>query len=144
MDFQDCIKFANENPVCYFATVENDQPRVRGLRMWFADNSGFYFQSQFVKALCKQLKKNNKVEVCFRAPEPGPIGTVLRVAGRVEFVDDMALKARVIKERLSLKEMGIVRPDDPILAVFRIYTGEAFFWTTKYSMKEAEIKRIKF
>lgn len=31
MTIQDCIKFTNENPICYVATVENDQPRVRAL-----------------------------------------------------------------------------------------------------------------
>ena len=30
MEFKDCIKFANENPVTHIATVEGDQPRVRG------------------------------------------------------------------------------------------------------------------
>lgn len=44
MDIKDCIKFANETPVCYLATVEGDQPRVRALGFWFADESGFYFQ----------------------------------------------------------------------------------------------------
>jgi uncharacterized pyridoxamine 5'-phosphate oxidase family protein len=43
-DYQDCIKFANENPVCYIATMDGDQPRVRGFLMWFADEKGFYFQ----------------------------------------------------------------------------------------------------
>jgi len=45
-DSQDCIKFANENPVCYIATMDGDQPRVRGFLMWFADEKGFYFQKR--------------------------------------------------------------------------------------------------
>ena len=44
MEFEECIKFANENPVSWVATVENDQPRVRALGMWFADERGYYFQ----------------------------------------------------------------------------------------------------
>lgn len=36
MSFQDCIKFANENPASYIATTEGDQPRVRAFLMWFA------------------------------------------------------------------------------------------------------------
>jgi nitroimidazol reductase NimA-like FMN-containing flavoprotein (pyridoxamine 5'-phosphate oxidase superfamily) len=52
MDYKDCIKFANENPVCYVATADGDQPRVWGLLMWFADETGFFFipgrQSRFV------------------------------------------------------------------------------------------------
>ncbi len=49
MDFKDCIKFANETPVCYLATMDKDQPRVRALGFWFADENGFYFQIGSVK-----------------------------------------------------------------------------------------------
>jgi pyridoxamine 5'-phosphate oxidase len=40
MEINECIKFASENPVCFLATYENNQPRVRGLLMWFADHNG--------------------------------------------------------------------------------------------------------
>jgi pyridoxamine 5'-phosphate oxidase len=45
MNINDCIKFTNENPVCLVATTENDQPRVRALGFWFADETGFYILS---------------------------------------------------------------------------------------------------
>lgn len=145
MDFQDCVNFANKNRICYFATTEGSQPRVRALRLWFADDKGFYFQTETVKAVCKQLDSNGKVEVCFYAPGTGlSIGTMMRVAGEVEFLDDIALKTRVLEDRPFLKKMGIEKPEDPLLAVFRIYTGEAYFWTMEYSMRESEIERIRF
>jgi uncharacterized pyridoxamine 5'-phosphate oxidase family protein len=142
MDLKDCIKFATEHRVAYFATEENGQPRVRPIGLWFADERGFYFQAQTVKAFCKQLQRNNRVEVCFH-DATGP-GTVLRVTGKVEFIDDPALKKKVLADRPFLKNMGIVSPDDPRLAIFRIHTGEAFFWTMEYSMRESEIERIRF
>ena len=145
MDIQDCISFANEHHVAYFATEENGQPRVRPIGLWFADKTGFYFQAQTVKAFCKQLQNNNKVEICFHAPAAdGAPGTVLRVAGEVAFLDDAALKKKVLEDRPFLKDMGIATPDDPRLALFKIHTGEAFFWTMEYSMRESEIERIKF
>ena len=146
MDFQDCIKFASENPQCYLATTEAGQPRVRPLKLWFADEKGFYFQTQAVKALYKQLKNNRKVEVCFYRPDPNlSTGKAMRVAGEVEFIDDIALKARVLEDRPFLKEeYGVKSPEDPMLVVFRIHTGEAFFWTREYSMRESEIERIRF
>ena len=143
MDLQDYVTFANEHPVCYLATAEGDQPRVRALMMWYADNTGFYFQSQSVKALCKQLDKNQKVEVIFHAPEENG-GKVMRISGKVEFIDDNVVRAKVLDERPFLKEMGIKDPENPLLAVFKIYTGEAYFWTRKDSMREAEIERVKF
>jgi pyridoxamine 5'-phosphate oxidase len=145
MDFQDCIKFATQQRIAYFATEDNGQPRVRPMGLWFADQNGFYFQGTTVKAFYKQLQRNNRVEICFYAPGPdGTIGKVMRVAGKVEFLEDRALKAKVLEDRPFLKNMGISGPEDPRLAVFRLYTGEAFFWTMEYSMRESEIERIPF
>jgi uncharacterized pyridoxamine 5'-phosphate oxidase family protein len=39
MTFRDCIKFANE-PADYVATVEGDQPLVRGFLMWHVNKTG--------------------------------------------------------------------------------------------------------
>jgi pyridoxamine 5'-phosphate oxidase len=143
MNFQDCVKFANEHPVCYVATTEGNQPRVRALRMWFADEKGFYFQTESVKSLCKQLKNNNKVELCFYAPGSGA-GTMMRVTAKAEFLDDLALKSKVLNERPFLKSLGIKGPEDQLLAIFRVYSGEAYFWTMADNLKEAEIEKIKF
>ena len=65
MTFKEFIKFANENKSSYLATVEGDQPRVRGFFMWFADQTGFYFHTGAIKSVYGQLKQNPKVEVCF-------------------------------------------------------------------------------
>ena len=142
MEFKDCIEFANANRTAYMATVEGDQPRVRPMGLWFADEHGFYFQLQTVKAVYKQLMANPKVELCFHAATSG--GKVMRVTGEAEFIHDRAVKQRVLNERKFLQGMGIDRPDHPLLAVFRVAKGEAFFWTMADSMKEAAIPRIKF
>ncbi len=42
MDIQDCIKFATENPICFMATTDGDQPRVRTLALEFVNENGFY------------------------------------------------------------------------------------------------------
>jgi pyridoxamine 5'-phosphate oxidase len=109
-----------------------------------ADDKGFWFQSQAVKALCHQLKKNRSVEVCFHSPDTTSPGPVLRVSGEVEFVDDIALKAKILEERPFLKSKGIKNAEDPMLVVFRIYKGEAYFWRREDSMRESEIERIRF
>ncbi len=142
--FQDCVKFANEHPLCYIATADGDQPRVRAFKMLFADNTGFYFQTASAKAVYRELKTNKKVELNFYAPGTPQTDKVLRVAGEVEFLDDIPLKTRVLKERPFLKKTGIKGPEDPLLVVFRVYTGEAYFWTMAYSLRESEIERIKF
>ena len=141
MDFTDCFKFANENPTCYLATAEKDQPRVRCLGMWFADKTGFYFQTQSVKAMCKQLEKNIKVEVYFHTKD---FKRAMRVSGKAKFIDDLEMRAKCIEERPFVKNFGITEPNNPLLAIFQIYTGEAYFWTMADSMKEADLPRIKF
>ena len=141
MSIVEYVKFANENPMCYLATVEADQPRVRAMGMWYADETGFWFQAQSVKALYKQIQKNPKVEVYFCTPK---FSKVMRVSGKMKIVEDMEVKKKCIAERPFLKNMGITEPDDPLLAVFHLYTGEAFFWTMADSMKEADIPRVKF
>jgi pyridoxamine 5'-phosphate oxidase len=139
MDFKDCIDFANENHDCHLATVEGDQPRVRTLGMLFADETGFYFNTESPKALAKQLKDNQKVEACFFAK-----GRTMRVTGKVDFVDDPAIRSRFYEARTFLKGLGVKGPEDPMLVVFAIRHGEAFFWTMAENMKESSIPRIKF
>lgn len=144
MNLQDCIKFANENPVCYLATTDGDQPRVRALLMWFADKNGFYFAILSPKEVYKQLQNNPKVEVCFynNAADLQDAKS-MRVIGEIEFPDDEALKKKVSEERAFLEQIT-GRPIEPIMKVFRIYTGEAHFWTMADVLKEPELERIKF
>jgi uncharacterized pyridoxamine 5'-phosphate oxidase family protein len=141
MDFKDCVKFANDNKTCYLATAEGDQPRVRAMGMWYADETGFYFQAQSVKALYKQIEKNPKVEIYFQAKD---MSKVMRVYGKAKIVTDEKIRAKCIQERPFVKNFGITTPDNPLLAVFHVYTGEAYFWTMADSMKEAGLPRIKF
>jgi len=144
MDFKDCVAFANENRISYLATDDNGQPRVRPMSLWFADNSGFYYQATSDKDMCRQLRKNNRVEMCIYAPGAGgPMGKMMRVTGKVHFIEDRAYKIRALEDRPFLKNRGIESPEDPRLVLFKIYTGEAFFWTAAGS-SDSERKPIAF
>jgi pyridoxamine 5'-phosphate oxidase len=140
MEFTDCVKFANENPVAWLATAEGDQPRVRGMGMWYADETGFYFQTATMKEMVGQLEKNGKVEFAFYHPDEA-VGTMLRVAGEIEFVDDVEVKKKVLADRPFLSEFGLTA-EGPELVVFRISKGEAHFWDWESNIKPKEI--IKF
>jgi pyridoxamine 5'-phosphate oxidase len=137
MDIKDCIKFANETIVSYVATVEGDQPRVRALGFWFADDTGFYFQTSSVKEIPVQLKKNPKIEVCFYKHKE-TIGTMLRVSGKAEFVYDAKMKAKALTDRPFLKSFGLT-VDSPGLVLFRIAHGQAHFWTMEKNLTPKEI-----
>lgn len=136
MTIQDCINFANENKVCYLATIDGDQPHVRALGFWFADKTGFYFQTGAIKEFPRQLEVNPKTEVCFYHHE-GMIGTQMRVTGKVEFVDDRMMKEKALADRPFLKSFGMTI-DSPGLVLFKIAHGQAHFWTMENNFKPKE------
>ena len=141
MDIKDCIKFANENPTCFLATVEGDQPRVRALLFWKADETGFYLQTGAKKEMCNQLGKNPKAEICFYKPDQ-KAGMMLRVAGKTELVEDVKIKAIALEQRPFLKGLGIKSPEDPNLIIYRIKSGTAYFWTMENNLKPKEYIRF--
>ncbi len=134
------IAFANENRICFLATAEGDQPRVRALGFWFADKTGFYFQTGDMKEFYKQLKKNPKTEVCFYRPGGGS-GTMMRVSGKVEFLDDKKLREKCLADRPFLKSLGMTE-ESPKLILFRIAHGQAYFWTMENNLKPKEFKEF--
>jgi len=144
MEFQQCTEFATEHPICYLATEEGDQPRVRPLLLWFANEDGFYFMTMSPKEFSAQLHANPKVEVCFyNGASELPEAKMMRLTGAVEFVDDPELVKKVSEERAALE--GIIgRPLEPIAEVFRIPSGVARFWTLMDILKEPELEQIRF
>lgn len=137
MKLTDCVKFANENPLAWLATADGDQPHVRGMGMWYADETGFYFQTSTMKDMVRQLEENNKVEFAFFKPEE-MVGTMLRVSGEIEFLDDLETKKKVLADRPFLKDFGLTA-ESPELIVFRISKGEAHFWDWESNLKPKEI-----
>jgi uncharacterized pyridoxamine 5'-phosphate oxidase family protein len=163
MNFDECMLFAKDHPICAFTTIDGDQPRVRMLGMWFADEEGFYFSTTKVKEVYRQLRENAKVELCFYAPPAGALvsfpqtkqlyavrdgplgeggtidlGKAMRASGNVVFLNDPELLERLLEERPFL------RPHAKNMALFRVEKGEAWFWTFADSGRESAIERIKF
>jgi pyridoxamine 5'-phosphate oxidase len=145
MEFRDCVQFANDHPYCHLATADGDQPRVRVINMWFANEEGFYFCGLAPKNVWEQIQANPKVEICFfnNAPQVADVKT-LRVTGQAEFLEDPELKAKVLEARPFYKNFGTGEPDDPTYPVVRVAHGEAWFWTMDYVLREAEAERIRF
>jgi uncharacterized pyridoxamine 5'-phosphate oxidase family protein len=143
MDFAECVRFANENPVAYIATIDGNQPRVRAFSMWFADKTGFYFHTGTTKRVWRQLAKNPNTELCFYAPGEGA-GRMMRVAGKAEFLADPALKERLLRDRPWVADILKSVPKGGELAIFRVGHGEAYFWTMADNMREDQAPRAKF
>ncbi len=143
MDLKEVTDFANANPVTYIATVDGDQPRVRAFAMWYADETGFYFHTGSTKDIWRQLQANPKLELCFFNPGDGQsAGTMLRVEGTAEFLEDKELEDRLLQDRPWLQT--IVGEGDVRLAIFRVAHGAAWFWTMAANMREHEQERVRF
>ncbi|MBN2103036.1 pyridoxamine 5'-phosphate oxidase family protein [bacterium] len=144
MSIQDCIRFANAHPICYLATADGDQPRVRALLMVMADDKGFGFCTLTPKKMSRQLHQNPKTEVCFfNGAAEFPTMKMMRVTGKAEFTDEKALFNKALETRKALSDI-IGQPIESFIEVFRIRTGEAHFWTIMDAMKEPDIERIQF
>jgi len=126
-------EFANRNPVCFMATVDRGSPRVRGLLLWFADETGFYFWTDVSKDLFRQIKADPRIEMCFYLQGKTFAGTrTLRISGKAEFIDDGRLLSLLYEQRGYLKKMV------PSVVVFRISRGKAVFWSGSDALNRPE------
>ncbi len=125
MTKNEIYQLINENPVFHLATVEDDQPRVRGMLLYRADEDGIIFHTGSNKDVFEQIIKNPKAELCFQVA-----GKQLRITGNLELVEDETLKEEIFnhpsRKFLQLwKEKGI----DGILRIFRMKNATAVEWT---------------
>jgi pyridoxamine 5'-phosphate oxidase len=144
MDLQNCVQFANENLVCFIATTEGEQPRVRAVMLWYADETGFYFETLSPKDMSKQLHQNSKVEICFyNHPEKLEHAKQMRLTGEIEFIDDPEIKAKAYEARKFLEDI-VGSSIEPYVEVFRMSSGDAHFWTMADILKEQTLEHLKF
>ncbi len=125
MEKKEMYQLMNENPVMHLATMDGDQPRVRGMLLFRADEDGIIFHTASTKDVFAQIQKNPKVEMCFQGK-----GVQLRVTGTLELVENEALREEIFnhptrKFLQAWKEQGI----DGMLQVFRMRYGSAVTWT---------------
>lgn len=141
---KDVLEFANQNPSSWLATCEENQPRVRGMLLWFADETGFYYHTAQTKSLYSQLMKNPKMEVGFIRNADKPEFEMLRVAGTAEIVEDEDLVNRLKEERAWLWGNIERAKSDSKVAIFRIANASAYIWSMKWNLREEEIPRVQF
>jgi len=129
---EEMFKLMNENPVFHLATMDGNQPRVRGMLLFRADEEGIIFHTASTKDVFAQIMKNPKAEVCFQGQ-----GSQIRVAGVLEQVNDENLKNEIFnhpsrKFLQAWKENGI----DDLLQIFRLKNGTAVEWTMATNFEE--------
>ena len=134
MNEKEIYALMNANPVFHLATVEGDQPRVRGMLLFRADENGLIFHTASTKDVYTQIMNNPKVEMCFSGN-----GTQVRVTGVLENVTDDELKEEIFNHQSrkflqAWKEKGI----DSLLQIFRMKNCEAITWTMETNFVKKE------
>jgi len=137
MNYQDILEFIKQNPVCTIATVEDDQPHVRGFLSNIIDNK-IYFTSSTHKNVGRQIVKNQKVELCYLNPD---FSKMLRVTTTLLLVDDINMKQDFINSREYLKGFSA---DDPTFLLLTLSNSMAWFWSLENNMNEDEVERVLF
>ncbi len=132
MTKEEMFQLMNANPVFHLATMDGDQPRVRGMLLFRADDNGIIFHTASIKDVFAQLMKNPKAELCFQGQ-----GVQLRVTGVLELNTDENLKDEIFnhpsrKFLQAWKEKGI----DGLLQVFSLKNGTAIEWTMATNFDE--------
>jgi pyridoxamine 5'-phosphate oxidase len=125
------IQFINANPACHLATADGNQPRVRGMMMYRADEQGILLHTGTPKDLYKQLMANPRVELCFNNMTDG---VQVRVSGKAELVEDQKLKEEIVANRPFMKPI-IDQHGYKIVAIFRVRNATATVWTMADNLK---------
>lgn len=140
MSKEEVLAFVRENPACFIATMDGDQPRVRGFLTVLFDDGKLYFTTGTMKSVHSQLVKNPKIELCYCSPD---FRRMLRISGKIEIIEDREKKQQLLNERDYLKSFG-GKVDDPRFVLLRLSHGKARFWTIQQNMRESEIPVIEF
>lgn len=133
-------EFLSANPVFHLATVEDGRPRVRGMLLYRADDSGILFHTGKMRDLHKQLMQDPHVELSFNNGSSEDLIQV-RVSGTVELIEDLELKKEVVRNREFLKPMAD-RMGYDFLAVYRLRNGVASIWTWKANLAPKELVEL--
>jgi len=98
---EEILNFINQNPICFVATDDGGQPRVRGIMMYKADANGIIISTAKNKDFYLQLKANPKTELCFYHEK-----IQIRITGTATDIDEnLELKKEIVASRPFLQPM---------------------------------------
>ena len=92
MKKEQIFEFMNNNPAFFLATADGDEPRVRAIFLYKADETGVVFHTGPFKEVYRQILDNPNVQMCFYNQEQN---LQIRVRGTLERSDDIALKEEI-------------------------------------------------
>lgn len=140
MDKYKILAIINSNPAFFLATIEEGEPRVRGMLLYRADEEGILFHTGGMKDVYRQMLANPAVELCFLDHQNM---VQVRVRGTANQIMDQQLKEEIVNSqgREFLKPLVESHGLD-VLAVFRVVGCQALVWTMATNSAPKESVRI--
>ena len=141
MQKEQVFEILNKNPVFFLATLEDAEPRVRGMMLYKADESGIVFHTGPNKDVYHQIQKNPNVQMCFYDAAQS---IQIRVRGALEEINDIGFKEEISNHptRAFMQEWksSCAKIEDfyNAFSVFTLKNGKANAWTfeTNFAPKE--------
>jgi uncharacterized pyridoxamine 5'-phosphate oxidase family protein len=134
-DISAFIAVLQENPNGVLANRNGDRLRTQIVTFQFFENNRIYFGTNSSKPMYGQLQRYPYVSYCQYADEYEP---VVSINGKVVFVEDAALKTRLINGSAYLKQL-YQTPGNPIFKVFYIDAEEV----ETFDSEGAKIYKVK-
>lgn len=117
---QRVVKFLQENPVQYLATVGRDgKAKCRPFMFSFEKNGKLWFNTGNQKDVYKDMQENPNIEICISSPEYA----WLRISGKAVFKNDLEIKAAALEN--PIVKNNYQTPDNPTFEVFYLEDAHA-------------------
>ena len=132
MQKEQIYEILNKNPIFFLATAEDGQPRVRGMMLYKADETGIVFHTGPFKDVYHQIMGNPNVQMCFYDQAQN---IQIRVRGALERTDDQDLKEEISSHpsrgfmQAWKANCASIQEFYDMFSVFRLKNGLANVWT---------------
>lgn len=135
MTKDEILSFLRANTVGFLATVENGEPRVRGMMHYVSSAGDIVFHTGASKDVGHQVPTGAPIEYCVLDLQGG---LQVRVRGTAERINDPSVTAALVAERPFLKPLMEAMGGENSLIVIRIHDPKAFTWTreTNFAPKD--------
>ncbi|MBN1795576.1 MAG: pyridoxamine 5'-phosphate oxidase family protein [Sedimentisphaerales bacterium] len=138
MTKEQIYEFIRANPTFALATAHNNQPFVRLIMLYRADENGIIFSTGENKQVHNQLQKNPQVEMCFYREQDAK---QIRISGTVEVLEDLELKKQIVEDFPFLKAW-VDKEGYEVLVVYCLRSGKALEWTMETNFKPKEFIQL--
>jgi len=129
------VDMLEQNPIGVMATKDGEKLRTRVFQYLFAKGKRIYFSTSSEKAVYAQMQRDPNVSFCTYPQDYSPI---LSISGKVNFVEDIALKARALEENPLVKSV-YASPENPIFKILYIDIEEIETFSLAEGLKQYKL-----